>query len=188
LHRSKDRKKLLAWETCSTLFVIFFGSAMHFIYGWSGQFSFIGLFAPVNESVWEHLKLGYWSLALFAVPEYAFLGKKSVGFVLAKLAGVLVLEITIVSIYYAYAAVAGRDLLIVDIGSYVVGAILCQLVTMRLIGRGKHSKASNALGGLGIAVLAALFMLFTYRTPRLEIFRDGNTNGYGATWRDVGRK
>ena len=33
------------------------GTLIHFLYGLSGEFFLVGLLAPVNESVWEHLKL-----------------------------------------------------------------------------------------------------------------------------------
>lgn len=38
------------------LFTMILGSLSHFFYGWSGDFFLVGLFSPVNESVWEHLK------------------------------------------------------------------------------------------------------------------------------------
>lgn len=33
------------------------GTLFHFVYDWSGQLWLVGLFAPVNESTWEHMKL-----------------------------------------------------------------------------------------------------------------------------------
>ena len=33
------------------------GTLFHFVYDWSGQMWFVGLFVPVNESTWEHMKL-----------------------------------------------------------------------------------------------------------------------------------
>ena len=35
------------------------GTALHFAYDWCLS-PLVGLFAPVNESVWEHLKLLFW--------------------------------------------------------------------------------------------------------------------------------
>ncbi|MCW4022413.1 MAG: DUF6512 family protein [archaeon] len=31
---------------------------------------FVGAFSAVNESVWEHLKLGFWPLILYTAIEY----------------------------------------------------------------------------------------------------------------------
>lgn len=38
------------------------GTLLHFLYGLSGEFFLVGLLAPVNESVWEHLKLALWPI------------------------------------------------------------------------------------------------------------------------------
>lgn len=41
------------------LFTAVFGTLSHFLYDCSGQNLFIALFAPVNESIWEHMKLSF---------------------------------------------------------------------------------------------------------------------------------
>lgn len=179
---TEDRQTILIWEIGCTLFVIGFGSVLHFIYGWTNHSSVIGLFAPVNESVWEHLKLGFWSLMIFSIPEYFFIGKKVKNFFMAKLAGVIVLEMVIVVIFYTYTAILGKDLLAVDIGSYIVGAIVCQIIAMKIFIKTKQSRRGNVLAIAGIVVIALILMLFTYITPRIPIFKDNNTGEYGAKW------
>ena len=37
------------------LFTITAGTLLHFCYEWSGENPFVALFAPVSESVWEHV-------------------------------------------------------------------------------------------------------------------------------------
>jgi len=162
--------------------VIGFGSVLHFIYAWTNHSSIIGLFAPVNESVWEHLKLGFWSLIIFSVPEYFFIGKKVKNFFIAKLSGVIALEIIIVVVFYTYTAILGKDLLVIDIGSYVAGVIVCQIVATQIFIKTKQSKRGNSFAIVGIMLIAFLLMLFTYITPRIPIFKDNNTGDYGAKW------
>lgn len=41
----------------AAIIVSVIGTLAHFVYDWSGQNSFVGLFTPVNESTWEHMKL-----------------------------------------------------------------------------------------------------------------------------------
>jgi hypothetical protein len=162
--------------------VIGFGSVLHFIYGWTNHSSIIGLFAPVNESVWEHLKLGFWSLMIFSIPEYFFIGKKVKNFFIAKWSGVLALEIVIIAVFYTYTTILRKHLLIIDIGSYVAGAIVCQVVAMQIFIKTKQSKQGNAFAIFGIMVIVFILMLFTYITPRIPIFKDNNTGEYGAKW------
>ena len=40
------------------------GTLFHFIYEWSGFHPLAGLFAPVNESTWEHLKMLFFPVLL----------------------------------------------------------------------------------------------------------------------------
>jgi hypothetical protein len=182
MRSTEDRRIILIWEISCTLFVIGFGSVLHFIYGWTNHSSIIGLFAPVNESVWEHLKLGFWSLMIFSIPEYFFIGKKVKNFFIAKWSGVLALEIVIIAVFYTYTTILRKHLLIIDIGSYVAGAIVCQVVAMQIFIKTKQSKQGNAFAIFGIMVIVFILMLFTYITPRIPIFKDNNTGEYGAKW------
>ena len=182
MRSTEDRRIILIWEISCTLFVIGFGSVLHFIYGWTNHSSIIGLFAPVNESVWEHLKLGFWSLMIFSIPEYFFIGKKVKNFFIAKLSGVIVLEIIIVVVFYTYTAILRKHLLIIDIGSYVAGAIVCQVVAMQIFIKTKQTKQGNAFAIFGIMLIVFILMLFTYIAPRIPIFKDNNTGEYGAKW------
>lgn len=49
------------------LFVLVTGTLSHFLYDWSGQNPVIGLFTPINESVWEHMKLLFFPMLLYSL-------------------------------------------------------------------------------------------------------------------------
>lgn len=46
------------------------GTLNHFLYDWSGKNPVIALFTPVNESVWEHMKLLFFPFLLLSLIEY----------------------------------------------------------------------------------------------------------------------
>ena len=50
---------------------VLLGIGLHALYTWR-PIPLLGLFSPVNESVWEHLKLLYWPF--LAVCGYCLLG------------------------------------------------------------------------------------------------------------------
>ena len=50
-----DNYRIWSW----ILAVVLLGTLWHFAYAISGDAYFVGLIAPVNESVWEHLKIVY---------------------------------------------------------------------------------------------------------------------------------
>ena len=36
--------------------IVLISSLSHFLYGFSGNIKIVGIFTPINESIWEHLK------------------------------------------------------------------------------------------------------------------------------------
>ena len=63
-------QKIKLWTISGTVAIILLGTVLHYFYPWFGENRILGAFVPVNESVWEHLKLGYWGLLLFSIPEF----------------------------------------------------------------------------------------------------------------------
>lgn len=55
------------------LFVI--GALLHFAYDVLGESPIVGLFAPVNESIWEHAKMVVWPIILWWGLYYRFRGE-----------------------------------------------------------------------------------------------------------------
>jgi hypothetical protein len=178
-------KSLLVWEAIGALFIIGFGAVLHFIYAWSGYSDVIALFAPVNESVWEHLKLGFWPLVLFSAIEFPFIRRHVVNFSLAKFIGALVQGLTIVIIFYIYTPIVGHPILPVDIGSFVLGTLICQAVGLFVYFKTKPALPAAVAGGIGLALIALCFMIFTFATPRLDIFRDRHGGNYGPVKTEV---
>jgi hypothetical protein len=65
--------------------------------------------------------------------------------------------------------------LIIDMGLYIVGAMICQIVATYIFTNTKYSKIGNIFTIAGFIIIVMNFMLFTYVTPQLPIFRDENT-------------
>lgn len=58
-------KKLLLYTIAGILFTSVTGTLAHFVYDWSGQNVLAGLFTPVSESTWEHMKLLFFPMLLY---------------------------------------------------------------------------------------------------------------------------
>jgi hypothetical protein len=134
---------------------------------------------PVNESVWEHLKLGYWSVLLFSMAEYPQIKHSVSNYFLAKTIGVLALEITIIIIFYGYTFIAGKDILWLDILSYILGAIACQYLTYLFLRSKPFSTLTNRLSVVVLIAIGIIFGVATYHSPHIELFKDHNDNTYG---------
>ena len=58
-------KRLKCFTIAGIFFVLITGSLAHFLYGWSGNNHIVGLFTPVSESIWEHMKLIFFPMLIY---------------------------------------------------------------------------------------------------------------------------
>jgi hypothetical protein len=152
---------------------------LHFTFEWSGQLAPVGVIAAVNESVWEHLKIGFWPALFYAAFEYRYLKGATNNFVVAKAAGIYVIPVAIVVIFYSYTAIVGHDILIVDILIFVIAIALGQLVSYKGLTSRRLPPWLDKVGIALVVILAAVFGVFTFYPPHLPIFRDSLTGAYG---------
>jgi hypothetical protein len=173
------KKRILCWELGGIAFIVVLGSVLHFAFEWSGREIPVAPIAAVNESVWEHLKLGFWPALIYAALEYSRFGKSANNFPFAKTLGIYLIPITIVVLYYAYTAILGHGLLEVDIAIFVVAVVVGQLVSYKLLTASPLPERLNHFAPVALVVLGILFVLFTFYPPRLMLFRDPVTGSYG---------
>jgi hypothetical protein len=173
------QKSILLWEIVGIIFIVVLGTLLHFAFEWSGRWIPLAPIAAVNESVWEHLKLGFWPALIYAALEYSRFGKSAKNFFLAKTLGIYLIPITIVVLFYSYTAILGHDLLIADIAIFVVAVIVGQLVSYKLLMASPLPERLNRFAPIALAVLGVLFVLFTFYPPQVPLFRDSVTGLYG---------
>jgi Family of unknown function (DUF6512) len=173
------KRRVLRWELAGIVFIVVVGTVLHFAFEWSGGWIPLAPIGAVNESVWEHLKLGFWPALVYAALEYGRFGKSANNFFLAKTVGIYLMPITIVVLYYAYTAILGHGLLAVDIAVFVVAVVVGQLVSYRLLTTSPVPKRLNRFAPIALAVMVVLFVLFTFWPPQVSLFRDSVTGGYG---------
>jgi hypothetical protein len=172
-------KKVLKWELIGIAVISVLGSVLHFLFEWSGGWEPVGVIAAVNESVWEHFKIGFWPALFYGVFEYSFLRKSTNNFAIAKSAGIYVIPITIAVLFYSYTAIIGKEILIVDILIFVIAVVLGQLTSYRILTLKPLPSILQGLGIFLVAILAVAFGIFTFYPPHLSIFQDALTGGYG---------
>jgi len=156
---------------------------MHFVYEWSGKLVPAGVFAPVNESVWEHLKMTFWPALIWCITGYVNISKKerlspSQWFFSCTTAQ-LIYPLVIVSFYYAYTGALGIESLFLDILSLFLGVIFGQLLALHIYNYAKTNRLHLYFSILVLILLAAAFTVFTFAPPRIPIFRDPLTGSYG---------
>lgn len=170
--------KTLTLTIIGALFIIFVGTSMHFFYEASGYNYFVGSFSPVNESVWEHLKMAFFPSILWILIELTQLRKTINNYFVSKALGTYTMVFLIPLIYYIYNAFM-EDNIIIDIGSFFAAVIIGQIASYLLFNRTKKSTIQQYIAVIAIVLLALMFIVFTFYPPQLTVFQDPNTGQYG---------
>lgn len=173
----KEERQIL-WGVPVLFFV---GSAVHFLYALSGRQFLVGLFAPVNESVWEHMKLVLWPMVLWWSLYYIRVARRRELDASAWFAGALVALIgaqsSILLLFYFLQGAFGIASLWSDIGIFFLGILLGQCLGLRRYHRG--SSVSWMVPMLLILLLLLLSVVFTMLPPDVPLFVDTNTGQRG---------
>ncbi len=173
------KRSILKWELVGIAVIAIAGSLLHFVFEWSGGLAPVGAIAAVNESVWEHFKLAFWPALIYAIVEYPFLRHSAKNFMFAKAIGIFVMPLVIGVVFYAYTAIAGEEILLVDILLFFVAVALGQLASYKVMTMRRLPRWTGGVGLVMVILLAVAFIVFTFYPPELGIFRDAVSGGYG---------
>jgi hypothetical protein len=168
------------WLIFGGIFIALVGTVLHFAFS-STKWIPIGLFAPVNESPWEHLKLVFWPAMLILIFEYLFVYKKDPpnNFFLAKTVGIMVMPIVILGIFYIYTAFLGTSILIIDITSFYISIVVGLLVNYKIYNISPVSDKLNKYSSFILVIFAVIIIVFTFYPPHIPLFYDSEAGGYG---------
>lgn len=150
------------------LFTMILGSLDHFLYEFSAQNPVTALIAPVNESVWEHMKLLFFPFLLFSLIEYCFRRPEPAAFFGSRFAGVWTGMLSIIFLYYGYSGILGKSFVCVDILLFFVGVLITYSISFRLRKRFQNQEPLNIFLWWAFTVL--LFFFFTCFPPEFPIF------------------
>lgn len=150
---------------------------MHFLYDWTNKSIWSALVSGVNESTWEHMKLLFFPMFIFAVIE-SRLFKERKNFWCVKLKGVLLGLMLIPVIFYTYNGVFGKSPDFINISIFFVAAAVSYIYETRILNRENECKHPKA-GFLLLCSIGVLFIIFTFFTPKIPLFMDPVTGGYG---------
>lgn len=173
------QKKLFKYSIIGFIIVSIAGSISHFVFEWSNYNTITGAFFPVNESVWEHLKLIFFPYLIWSIVQY-FLLKKENGVLISKSIGVLSGMLAIVIFYYTYTGITGKSIDILNILSFFIGVSTAFIVDYYLIKSNKLNKdIYNTIAIAVFIIIGALFFIFTYEPPLIPLFKNPINSTYG---------
>lgn len=165
----------------SSIILFLVGSLLHFAYEISDGNFIVGVFTPVNESVWEHLKLATFPILLWWLVFY--LRKKSTykidknKWFLGCFVSIIASNIIILGTHYFINCGLDINLTIIDIILLYIALLIGQFTGYHVY---YYSKIDNIYFSVGaIAIVVLLFVIFTIVPPKLPVFKDPLTRTYG---------
>ena len=154
------------------------GTLLHFLYDLTGGALWAASFSGVNESTWEHMKLIFWPMLIYAAVESFFFRDRE-DFWCIKLRGIIIGLALIPILFYTYNGAIGRSPDWINITIFFISAAVAYIYEARLFNNGAAICRRPWVAFATLCLIAVLFTVFTFRTPELGIFRDPITGSYG---------
>lgn len=157
---------------------ILLGTLWHFIFDLLGRNIIIAAICPVNESIWEHLKLLFYPVLILYIGECIIKSVKS-SFLVARTIGLITGMLLIIIMYYTYSGIIGKNNTVVDIIIYIISIFITYGISGMLMDK-KFCSSSNYkfLCVILLIILITVFTLFSYNPPKINLFRDQMANSY----------
>jgi hypothetical protein len=174
-----ENKVIWRYEWFGMVFISLLGGLLHFTFEMSGFNPFVGVFSAVNESVWEHLKLGFWPALLYTLVEYRQIKKQTNNFFLAKTVVPYTIIAVITAIFYSYTSITGESIFLIDITSFFIAVIIGQYLSYRLLTYNNLPGWTEIVALALFILLGILFIVFTFYPPHLPPFQDPISGDYG---------
>ena len=171
---SYNRKLLLKYSITGTVVISILGTLDHFIYDWTRQNKFIGLFTAVNESTWEHMKLLFFPMLLYYIFIWLKLRKRAPEALPALLIAILIGTCIIPVLFYTYTGIMGFMVTAANLAIYYV-SVITAFIIFDLIATRCRLEEVNIILYFIITLFICMFFLFTYDPPELGIFIDPTT-------------
>ena len=115
-------------------FIVLLAPLFHYTYELSNNSLLVGIFTPVNESIWEHLKLAIYPTIIWYILSYLIFNNIILDykkwFCVCTISMILSSFIVII-FYYTYTGAFGIHSLALDIFSLILGITIGQFVAFR---------------------------------------------------------
>lgn len=172
-------KKILHWELLGVLFILTFGTTLHFWFEWTGYWRPVVIIAAVNESTWEHFKMAFWPTFFWGLLEYFLWGRTKKNFVISKSSGLLIMPVITAFLFYGYTVFWHHNLpadIAVFIAS-VAGGQMLSLYILRIDRILPH--VLSIFSFIGIFIMVFLFSTLSYFPRENFLFAHPETGEYG---------
>ena len=168
-------KKFVMINTILTFIV---GFLVHNIYKWI-PCTITSIF-PVNESLFEHMKLIFLSPIISSIILYFYYRNKNhlinnylFGLIVSTVFNIIIFYLVYLPLYYSI----GQSM-IMTLSIYFITIVLSNYLYYLIIEMKNNSKL-NKISLIFILVIGGILTYFTYNPLKIDFFRDPETHSYG---------
>ncbi len=172
------KRSINAWSLLGFAVTSLLGTLLHFVYEWTGKSILAAPFSAVNESTWEHMKLLFFPMLIFSLVESRFFREYD-NFWCIKLRSTLLGLALIPIIFYTYNGAIGKSPDFINISIFFIAAAISYIYEVRQFNKNSIICKNPKYAFFTLLIIGALFIVFTFLTPKLAIFRDPTTLLYG---------
>lgn len=166
------------WQFAGFCITSLLGTLLHYLYDWTGKNPLVALVSGVNESTWEHMKLLYFPLVIFAVVQYFFF-KDRKDYWCVKLFGTLTGLVLIPVIFYTYNGAVGKSPDWFNIAIFFISSAAVYFLEYLMFKSRKLCCNRPCIAFWGLVSISVLFIVFTFAPPKIPLFLDPLTLTYG---------
>lgn len=151
----------------------------HFLYEWNSNFIFSVLY-PINESIWEHMKLMATPFLLYGIFEWIYYKKKNINYdnLLISLCISIIVGIIAYLVPYLIIDKFISHNMIMSISLLFLDYCFMEYLSFKIINTNKI-KYSNYIGIILLFLIYFMFYYLTYNPPHTYLFYDTKDKSYG---------
>lgn len=162
----------------SILIISILGTFLHFLYEISHHNKYVALFAAVNESTWEHIKIALTPTLLWSLYDGFVYGSLD-NYFIAKSLSLLAIIIVMPTIFYSYTKFTKRSILAIDIMSFYLVIIVAQSIFYFIIKLNSIGFIYTYLSVILLFIIFGIYMTSTLLPFKNFMFKDPISKEYG---------
>ena len=173
------KRSLTLWQTAGFIFTGIMGVVLHFLFDWTGGNIAVSFFSAVNESIWEHTKLLFFPMLIFAFVQKRYIGNNYTDFCCIKLSGMLKAIVSTIVLYYTINGVFGNTPDWINIAMFFVVDFAVYYTETVNLRKEKICSLSTKEVTLILVFVVLIYVWFTFYPPQIPLFRDPVSGTYG---------
>ena len=162
------------------IFISVIGTLLHFLYEISHHNKFVAIFAAVNESTWEHIKICITPTIIWCLYDGIIYGMNN-NYLIAKSLSILTIILLIPILFYTYTLFTKKAILWIDVICFYITVTCSNLVFNYFININTLPFIYTYLSCILLFIEISSYIFLTYNPLKNFIFEDPISHKYGLS-------